>query len=366
MLGVEIEPVQSRTVGTRRDAPVASPVAASAHGSPRPDQVGDPTALWAFPWRPLAAAALLDRLRVTGRPRPTGDPALAADLRAFLEEGLGTDAGTPPCSAEARTGATGLVVTKDRITRALACEVHRAVPDLGDRAPSLALARGALVDVLFRQLVTVGWVGDVLADGLDALSVDDYQIPLVTWIGQLSRAERGELRAEVERQIEGLRERWPTFDPSWLPRTQETLRVPLGAHALSARVDLALGRPGERAASVAIVEVKSGARRLEHRADLHFYALVETLRSTAPPFVVATYYTGTGEVDIDPVDAGLLAIAARRCLAGIRAMAGPFPRADLLHGSPGWCASCAAQPVRGHRGARAHGRPAAAAREQAA
>ncbi len=185
--------------------------------------MGHAPALWVPVWRPLAGAALLDRLRATGRPRPTGEPALAAELRAFLEEGLGTDAGTATCGAGPRTDATGLVVTKDRVTRALACEAHRGAPDLGDRVPSLALARGALVDVLFRQLVTVGTVGDVLVDGLDALSVDDYQIPLVAWIGQLSRAERGELRAEVERQIEGLRERWPAFDPSWLPRTQETL-----------------------------------------------------------------------------------------------------------------------------------------------
>lgn len=328
--------------------------------------MGHAPALWASPWRPLAGATLLDRLRATGRPRPTGDPALAAELRAFLEEGLGTGDGTSPCGTGPCTDTTGLVVTKDRITRALACEVHRGIPDLGDRVPSLALARGALVDVLFRQLVTVGTVGDVLTDGLDALSVDDYQIPLVAWIGQLSRGERAELRSEVERQIEGLRERWPAFDPSWLPRTQETLRVPLVAHTLSARVDLALGRPGERAASVAIVEVKSGVRRLEHRADLHFYALVETLRSLAPPFVVATYYAGTGEVDIDPVDAGLLATAARRCLAGIRAMTGVSPRADLLHGPQGWCAACAAQPIGDHGAVRDHGRQPAAAQERAA
>jgi len=142
--------------------------------------------------------------------------------------------------------------------------------------------------------------------------------------------------------------------------------VPLVGNTLSARVDLALGRPGERAASVAIVEVKSGARRLEHRADLHFYALVETLRSLVPPFVVATYYTGTGEVDVDPVDAGLLGTAARRCMAGIRALAGNAPKADGHRCPQGWCAACGAQPI-GPRGAgRDHGRPPEAERERAA
>ena len=69
---------------------------------------------------------------------------------------------------------------------------------------------------------------------------------------------------------------------------------------------------------MAIVEVKSGVRRVEHRADLHFYALIEALRSPAPPFVVATYYTRTGELDVDPVTEELLATASRRALAGTR------------------------------------------------
>ena len=93
-----------------------------------------------------------------------------------------------------------------------------------------------------------------------------------------------------------------------------------GAVELSARVDLAVGRPAEERASVAIVEIKSGARRIEHRADVHFYALVEALRNPAPPFVVATYYTRTGELDVDPVTEELLEAAGRRTLAGIRAM----------------------------------------------
>ncbi len=237
-------------------------------------------------------------------------------------------------------------MTKDRITSALACEEHRWATGVRGAVPSLALARGALVDVLFRQLITVGTVGDVLSDGLDALSVEDHQIPLADWIDRLPRTALAELRAEVDRQIEGLRRRWPVLDPSWLPRTQESLRVPLAAHTLSARVDLAIGRPGEATASVAIVEVKSGTRRPEHRADLHFYALVETLRSLASPFVVATYYAATGELDVDPVDAQLLTTAARRCLAGVRAMTGAPPGPDSAGGPTETCVACGALPTR--------------------
>ena len=210
-----------------------------------------------------------------------------------------------------------LVVTKDRLTRALSPDRYPEVVEFGQRTPTVPMACGAIVDVLFRQLVTVGSIGDPMADAMAALSVDDRQGEMVSWIERLPGAELAELRAEVERQADGLVRRWPRLNPAWLPRTQEALRVGLadGAVELSARVDLAVGKPAQPRASVAIVEVKSGARRIEHRADLHFYALIEALRNPAPPFVVATYYTRTGELDVDPVTEELLVAAGRRTAA---------------------------------------------------
>ena len=282
-------------------------------------------------WRPLAGASLLERLRVTGCARPAADPAVAAELRALLETG-----GAEPVAA----GAGGhLVVTKERLSRALTCPVHRTVDRFGERSFTLPLACGALVDVLFRQIVTTGSVGDPMADALDGLGVDGHQDELVAWIGDLAPSEAAELRAEVDRQSRGLADRWPTLDPAWLPRTQESMRVLLagGAVELSARVDLAVGRPAGDRASVALVEVKSGARRPEHRDDGAFYALIESLRSPAPPFAVATYYTRTGEIDVVPVTLDLLVGAARRCLAGMRILAGTTTGPD----DAGWCTECA-------------------------
>jgi hypothetical protein len=221
------------------------------------------------------------------------------------------------------------MVTKDRLTRVLACEAHHVAGEFGERPPTVAMACGALIDVLFRQLVTVGTIDDPMVDGLAALGADDHQRDLASWIDRLPPADRVELRTEVERQTDGLRRRWPRLEPAWLPRTQEVMRAGLagGAVQLSARVDLAIGAPAEDEASVALVEVKAGARRVEHRADLHFYALVEALRSPAPPFVVATYYTRTGELDVDPVTEELLVVAARRTAAGARSLA------DLAQGA---------------------------------
>jgi hypothetical protein len=239
-----------------------------------------------------------------------------------------------------------LVVTKDRLTRVLSCEAHQVATEFGERTPTTALAVGALVDTLFRQLVTTGSIGDPMADGLDGLSMDGRQAELVAWIAHLPAAERDGVRAEVERQAAGLRDRWPRLDPLWLPRTQEVMRARLvgGSVELSARVDLAVGRPEDDQSSVALIEVKSGSRRVEHRADLHFYALVATLRNPAPPFVVATYYTRTGELDVDPVTDELLTASARRTLAGIRRLRG-LAAGSVAGRSPGpLCAICALHP----------------------
>jgi hypothetical protein len=301
--------------------------------NPDPEPPSPPAPRPNHGWQPLAGPALLERLRVTGRPRLKAGTELRDRLRSTLERGLridvtdqggagattvGTDGAAP-----VRTANPGpLVVTKDRLTRVLACEAHHVASEFGERPPTNAMACGAIIDALFRQLITVGSIDDPMADGLAALLVDDRQRPMASWVERLPAADREELRAEVERQSDGLRRRWPKLEPSWLPRSQEVMRVGLAAGAieLSARVDLAIGRPAEEEASVALVEIKAGARRVEHRADLHFYALVEALRSAAPPFVVATYYTRTGELDVDTVTEELLVTAARRTVAGTQSL----------------------------------------------
>jgi hypothetical protein len=201
------------------------------------------------------------------------------------------------------------------------------------------------MDALFRQVVTTGTIDDAMADGLEALSLDEFQAPLVTWIGRLTPGERSELRSEVERQADGLVRRWPSLDPAWLPRTRQTLRAPLagGRVDLVARVDLAIGRPNRAEASVALVEATSGERRLSHRDDRHFDALVETLRRGVPPFVVATYFTSSGEIDVDPVTPELLVGAARRCVVGMQAMAPPALGRSLDPGDHPYCAGCAGE-----------------------
>ncbi|MGH9096423.1 MAG: hypothetical protein ACRDWB_03285, partial [Acidimicrobiales bacterium] len=158
-------------------------------------------------WTPLAGDALLDRLRVTGRPRPLADPERVTRLRETVEHGLCQAAVAKGKQADRGDDLTPhpgpprpLVVTKDRLTRALGQDSPPGIHPGGVQAPSTPMACGALVDALFRQLVTTGSIGDPMRDATDALSLDDRQGDLLTWIDNLSASERGALAAEVDRQ----------------------------------------------------------------------------------------------------------------------------------------------------------------------
>ncbi len=212
-----------------------------------------------------------------------------------------------------------MVITRGRLARILDGEPASPSAEGTEPVPTTALACGALVDVLFRQLITVGFIDDPVADGLSALAVDRRNHRLVAWIGGLSDPDRRELENEVRRQADDLARRWPRLEPGWFPRTGVRLRTGLadGTVILSARADLAVGRPAGDRASVALVDVTSGARHRTDRTGRRFMALVEALRSPAPPFVVATYYTRTGELDVDPVTDELLEAAAHRAATGI-------------------------------------------------
>jgi hypothetical protein len=235
-------------------------------------------------------------------------------LRSLLVEAAGPGDGCPA------------VLTGDRLASLVACPVHASVrPDgTGPPQPGPALACGALVAAAFRQFALTGAVGDPVEDGLAALEVDDFQAPLAAWIRGRPGPEARELRAEVERQVDGLRRRWPALAPSWMPRFGLPMRVPVagGAVLLSGRVDLAIGRPARDEASVALVEVAAGVRRPAHTQQRAWLALLETLRSGVPPFAVATYFTRTGELDTEPVDATLLGLAAHRAARGVAALTG--------------------------------------------
>lgn len=289
---------------------------------------------------PGRLAPVLDRLRAPGTARPPVDPGLAGGLREWLEDELADPVGAlGPEVGDIR-------VRKDAVTQVLLCEAHFAASRRVPRVVTYELARGSLVDALFRQRVTVGEITDPVADALGALTVDEAEDGVVAFVAALPAARRRALADEIAAHVARIIEDWPVPSPAWLPRTQDRITVPLagGRVLLSGVVDLAFGGPAGDQASVCLVEVKSGARRVEHRADLHFYALLETLRSGAPPFRAATYYTATGELDVEPIGEHLLVGALQRVVAATASMCRLAAGATPVATPNPLCAWCAALP----------------------
>lgn len=289
----------------------------------------------------LQGDALVSRLRGDGAPRPPVDPGDAAGLREWLEDGL-ADALAPLGDDPSRP----VQVTKDALNQVLVCEAHLAAQRRAPRRVTAALARGMLVDVLFRQWLTTGAMADPWADGLDALRAEGDRDDVAAYLAGLPDEQRRALADEVAEHAARVCSSWPVPAPSWLARTQERLVVPLagGRVVLSGVLDLALGAPSAGRASVCVVELKSGRRRVEHRGDLHLYALMETLRSGAPPFRVATYYTATGELDVEPVGRDVLVGALHRTLSGTRRLCRLAAGEEPARTPNPLCAYCAGLP----------------------
>lgn len=90
-----------------------------------------------------------------------------------------------------------------------------------------------------------------------------------------------------------------------------------GAVIFTARMDLVLGLPGRRV----IIDLKSGGIGAQHRDDLRYYALIETLRSRQAPRRLGTYSLERARLDHEEVTEGILQAAVRRTGQGARAMA---------------------------------------------
>lgn len=288
----------------------------------------------------LERDGLLRRLRGDGAARPVVDPGLAGGLRDWLEDGLVEAVAALPGDAEV------VRVNKESLNQVLLCEAHLVAGRRVPRVGTVELARGSMVDALFRQWVTTGVIDDPWVDAVAAFDVEGDRDGVVAFVTGLSPALRGRLMTEVAEHAANIVQRWPVPSPAWLPRTQERLEVPLcgGRVVLAGVVDLMLGSPAQDRASVCLVELKSGARRIEHRGDLHFYALLEALRSGAPPFRIATYYSATGELDAEPVGEDTLVSALSRSLDGAirlcRVAAGTEPARQPNH----LCAWCVGLP----------------------
>lgn len=251
------------------------------------------------------APSVLTALRGDANLRPRIDTGLAGGLREWLEDGLSVAA-----AASLPAGSLPLVVD----CWAASGDTARATGSTS--APSVASLHRSMLRALFAQVVTTGQIDDPIADAVGALSITERGHSLITFYRDLPSGERGAFERVLRTEASILLARWPAVPGAWLPRVGDPVSFPLagGRVVLRGLLDLVLGPPPQGRSSACVVALRHGERRSEHAQDRRFLALLETLRSGGPPFRVATYYTPTGEIDIDDVTEPMLAESVVRVL----------------------------------------------------
>ena len=275
----------------------------------------------------------IDVLRVMrGDPaaRPAADECVVEAARAYLEAAAAAWAEAVPDGVVVR-------VTKGAVAAVRRCEV-RHLAELASSGPAggpgaAAVVRGRLVDALFRQVATTGWVSsDPVADALTAWAADGEVAG--AGLEALDDAEQTQVRAEVTAACATLLAAWPELPAGAGVRTQERVLVALagGRVLLSGRPDLTIGRPTRQRAGVLVVEAKSGRFRPAHLEELRFYALLEALRWGVAPFRGLVWSLGDGRIEVVDVDAELVWSETLRVADAIarltRLAAGERPRAS--------------------------------------
>lgn len=235
---------------------------------------------------------------------------VVADVRARLHDGLAP-------LAESLNPADPLWVSKGRLSSVHGCEAHHLAAD-GTFAWTLANVRGTVL----HKAVELGlnWRGRVVPGHV----VDEAFVRLADdgsdvgrFVEGLSSSERATLRGVVVDLYTKFDECFPPLKAAWRPVVESRARYDLfdGRIVLSTRADLMLGGPGAKV----IVDVKSGAIYANHREELRFYALVESLRSGVAPRLLASYSLLTARPEVEDVTEGVLQSAVRRTIDGVRA-----------------------------------------------
>ena len=221
--------------------------------------------------------------------RPRFDPDLPGGLRAWLED-----------------AAYGVVAARGDDAPALFLGPRQVLGGAAgwhdDEGLTDELVLSRLVHAVFRQLVGRGDLGDPLADALDALRAhgDDG---MVRHIESLPATGRDALADAVAVHAGNLEDMVPRFAPGWMPRTDDRVAIPLsgGRVVLHGTFDLLVGLPQRGTASLCALGLSTGAAWASERRSLHFLALLETLRSGAPPFRLALLESATGRYGVEDV-----------------------------------------------------------------
>jgi hypothetical protein len=286
-----------------------------------------------------AGGEVLALLRGDATARPSFDPGLAGGLRAWLEDAA--------YGVVASRGdlAPGLVLGPRELLGTAPAELRGTCGEDGSAAVAAAVAAGAdggvpdqvvvarLVHALFRRLVTDGDTDAVvdavienpLVDALDALRAEGPNGARTSaHVEAMSEPARSTLGAVVASHAAHLAGLVPRLAPSWMPRTDDRVAIPLagGRVILRGVFDLLVGLPQPGRASLCALGLSTGGSWARERRALHYLALLETLRSGTPPFRLALLETDSGRYGIEDVREEHLRAIASHLAAWLAGAAG--------------------------------------------
>lgn len=249
---------------------------------------------------------LIHRLRSPLGMRPVVDPGLAGGIRAWLEDAAAAPPG-PEVPTTVRLGGCGRLVAC-RPHSALSFSARAGEPVAGRCRVATEDVHAAIVGALFRIVLTTGPRRLTFDDAVAALAVDDRCAAIVEAIGHLPRDARASLRDAVRLEAATIASQWAPPPAAWLPRTEERVTVPLagGRVVLRATAHLMMGAPADGRASVCALRLQTRGAARSNPSGRRFLALLETLRSGAAPFRVASYEPAHARLTVDDVTDDLL------------------------------------------------------------
>lgn len=279
---------------------------------------------------------VLDRLRVPVDERPSYRSTLRIDLRHQLERALVdvADRIDDP-----------IFVGKRQLAAVHGCEARHLDEEGRPFEWSVPLARGSVAHKAIELSMHLRGrrdPGDLVDEAMAILI--DRQTSIGDWLGTCGESTRAELRGEASSLMSSFLDTFPHLRRGWRPTTESARRVELCGDrvTLAGRFDLTIGVPADTTAGRVIIDVKTGGFAPEHRDDLRFYALLETLVTGVPPLMVATHYVESGRLHEEPVGEPTLDAAVRRTAEGIARLVELRDRPEDARRKPGpacrWCA----------------------------
>lgn len=214
-------------------------------------------------------------------------------------------------------GGERLWVSKHFVSEVLGCEaLHLAAPPF-EWSP--ITARGSITHKAVELFLN--WRGEpVPAEVVDeALArLTGQPSSLGDWLARRTDADLAEVRAYAVERFTRFVQDFPPLDPRAEPITEPGARWRANhCIELSGRADLVIGKPEGRVSKRLIVDFKTGTRSPQHRLDLRFYALIETLQRAVPPRKLVTFYFDEAEAEVEQVTEGILTAALDRTLNAV-------------------------------------------------